>query len=70
MNALVYFRSKGQRSYRKLGVQGVRELPATGSHVTVDIDGERMRARVRDRRETISAWRKSPRDLTLYLDAI
>jgi len=70
MNALVYFRSKGQSHFRKLGLQGLAELPATGSHVIVDVDGQRMRARVRDRRESISRWRKIPRYLSLYLEGL
>jgi hypothetical protein len=70
MRALVYFRGKGETTYRKLGLQEMKALPPKGGDVTVDVDGKRTQARVMDRREFVSRWRKTPRDLSLYLEGI
>jgi hypothetical protein len=42
----VYFRRKGETSYRKLGVQETSVLPPKGSDGTVDVDGTLTLARV------------------------
>jgi hypothetical protein len=61
MRALVYFRGKGETTYRELGLQEMKALPPKGGDVTVDVDGKRTQARVMDRREFVS--RGSPQPL-------
>jgi len=68
MRALVYFRSKGETTYRALGPQEMKALPVKGSDVTLDVDGKLTEARVMVRRESFSRWRKKPRDLSLYIE--
>ena len=68
MQALVYFRSKGQTVYRALGPQDMKTLPPKGCDVTLDVDGTVTRARVMDRTESVSRRLKTPRDLSLYLE--
>lgn len=68
MRALVYFRRRGETTYRKLGPQEMNALPPKGADVTIDVGGEITRARVMDRRDFVSRWRKRPRDLSLYLE--
>lgn len=70
MQALVYFRFKGESTYRELGLQEMKALPPKGSDVTVEVDGKVTQARVMDRREFVSRRRKRPRDLSLYLDGV
>jgi len=47
MRALVYFRRKGETTYRKLGPQEMSTLPPKGADVTVDVGGEITQARVK-----------------------
>ena len=70
MYALVYFRRKGETTYRKLGLQEMKVLPVKGSDVTVDVDGTLTTARVMDRREFICDQHQRPRDLSLYVEGI
>ena len=70
MHALVYFRRKGETTYRKLGLQEVKVLPPKGSDVTVDVDGALTQTRVMGRRESICTEHQRPRDLSLYLEGI
>jgi len=66
----VYFRRKGETTYRKLGLQEVKALPPKGSDVTVDVDGALTQARVMDRRESVCDQHQRPRGLSLYLEGI
>ena len=50
MRALIYYRRRGEREYRELGVQEITEFPASGAGVTLDVDGVPTRARVIGRR--------------------
>ena len=68
MRAWVYFRFKGEPTYRELGLQEMKALPPRGSEVTVELDGKLAPARVLDRREFVSREHQSPRDLSLYLE--
>lgn len=70
MHALVYFRRKGDMTYRALGAQDVKTLPPLGCNVMVDVDGTPTRARVMDRRESISREHQTPLDLSLYLQGV
>lgn len=70
MRALVYFRRKGETTYRELGLQEMKALPPKGSDVTVEVDGRITRARVLDRREFVSSKHQTPRDLSLYLEGL
>ena len=70
MRALIHFRDPGETKYRELGVQEVSALPPTGSQVTLTVDGRSTRARVVDRRETISAQKLAPGNLNLYLESL
>ena len=70
MRALVYFRHKGETTYRNLGFQEMKELPPKGSDVTVNVDGKLKRARVLDRRKFVSRRRERSRDLSLYLEGV
>jgi hypothetical protein len=70
MRALIHFRDAGATKYRELGVQDVSALPPKGSHVTLTVDGRSTRARVVDRRETISPQKLAPGSLNLFLEAL
>jgi len=70
MRASVYFRRKGETTYRKLGLQELKVLPPKGSDVTVDVDGALTQTRVMGRRESICTEHQRPRDLSLYLEGI
>lgn len=70
MRASIHFRDAGETKYRELGVQDVRALPPTGSHVTLTVDGRSTRARVVDRRETISPQMLAPGHLNLFLESL
>ena len=69
MQALLFFRRKGETTYRELGLQEMRELPQRGSDVTVEVDGKVAQARVVDRRESVCSEHK-PRGLSLYLEGV
>jgi hypothetical protein len=69
MQALLFFRRKGETTYRELGLQEMRELPQRGSDVTVEVDGKVAQARVVDRRESCNEHQR-PRGLSLYLEAV
>lgn len=68
MRALIHFRDAVERKFRELGVQEISTLPPTGSHVTLTVDGKSTRARVVDRRETISPQKLAPGTLNLFLE--
>jgi len=70
MRAWLYFRRKGETTYRELGLQELRELPLRGCEVTLEVDGKVAQARVLDYREFISDGYQTPRDLSLYLEGV
>lgn len=70
MRASIHFRDPGETEYRELGVQEVRALPATGSHVTLTVDGRSTRARVVGRREALSPKMLAPGYLNLFLESL
>ncbi len=70
MRALIHFRGAGETNYRELGVQDISALPPKGSHVTLTVDGKSTRARVVDRRETISPQKLAPGHLNLFLESL
>lgn len=70
MRALIHFRDPGESTYRELGVQEISALPPKGCHLTLTVDGKSTRARVVDRRETISPRKLAPGNLNLFLESL
>ena len=68
MRAQLYFRRRGEKEYRALGVQELYGLLPTGVDVWIDVDGTRTRARMIGRRESVSSDHR-PSALSFYFDA-
>jgi hypothetical protein len=68
MRARVYFRRKGEPTFRDLGSREMGSVPPEDDNVIINIDGETIQARV-DRVRTFVATKHEPaRDPDVYLE--
>ena len=70
MQVHVYFRHKGEATFRDLGNRDMGSVPPEDDVVVINIEGETLRAKVGKTRTYVATKHQPARDPDVYLDGM